>query len=230
MSRTIRSDIIASPRKAYEKGTWKPRFDINLDALDYYETPDDVKTTARIRKRDGFTVCFTYPKYGDIILLRDFIEKIFKEEDKKFASVENILKFRREMEEKIKQGENIAYTSLPNITDFDMKRYREHEVEKSMFAIQATKALHLSEFDGKDVSGLSLEERIELAKDPRLDYSTFNQVSKYFDDMKLGVKEEITVYNPIQEKVMKRNFTFQLVDILSAIRDCRPDGDAITFE
>jgi len=224
------TDAFRAQRRALETGEWKPRFDINLEKIDYYDTPDDVKTSARIVKRDGFAVRFSYPRYGDVVLLRDFIDRIYREEDKRFSSLNGVLKFRREQEDRITKGENVAYASLPTITDFDKKRVKEYETEKAIFTLNAVKALHLLEFDGKDVSKLSLEERIELAKDPRLDYSTFNEVSKFFETMKLGAKEEITVYNPIQERVMKRNFTFQLVDVLSAIRDTRPDGATISFE
>lgn len=223
------SDEYRGKKRALETGAWKPKFDIDLDKISYYETPDEVKTKAIIRKPDGFSCVFSFPRYGDVVVLREFIDNIFREDNKKFASLVEVLKYRKESEERIRNGENISYSSLPNIPEAERKRLKDYELEKSIFTLNAIKALHLVEFEGKDVTGLPLEQRIELAKSPRLDYTTFNQVSAAFEKMKLGAKEEITIYNPIQQKVMKRDFSFQVFDVLQAVRDGRPDGDVIEF-
>jgi hypothetical protein len=51
-----------------------------------------------------------------------------------------------------------------------------------------------------------------------------------FDKLKFGYKEEITVFDPIMQKVVNRNYTFQLSDLLQAISAPRDIEADISFE
>jgi hypothetical protein len=51
-----------------------------------------------------------------------------------------------------------------------------------------------------------------------------------FETLKFGYKEEITVFDPIMEKVVNRNYTFQLSDLLQAISDPGSVEADISFE
>jgi hypothetical protein len=212
---------------------WKPVFDIDISRLEYYEVPDDFKTRARInRKYDGkeFTAVFSLPKFGDFITLKYFIDSVYKEEDKKFARISEAYKFRKDAEEKLLKGENINMASIPTVPKIELDKFKEYEADKTLFALTASKALYLYEIDGKDVSNLPLKEKLTFAKDARLDYSTFKMVQDKFNELQFGLKEEITVRDPIMETVVKRKYTFQLIDLLKAIRDTRASETTLAFE
>jgi len=226
------SDEFRAQERAIKNKTWKPVFDIDISALDYYEIPDDIKLKARIDRKysnQNFSATFTLPKFGDFITLKYFIDSIYKEEDKKFARIGETYKFRKEAEEKLMNGEKINLASIPNVPKADLDKFKEYEVNKSLFAITASKALYLDEFDGENVSQWPLEKKLELAKDARLDYSTFKMVQDHFNELKFGLKEDITVRDPILGEVVTRKYTFQLIDLLTAIRDTGASETTLSF-
>jgi len=216
------SDEFRERERALKTKVWKPTFDIDISKLEFHELPDDFKVRAKINRDfagKNFSAVFTLPKFGDFITLKFFIDSIYKEEDRKFARIAEMIKFRREMEEKLQNGENVNLASIPQVPKTEYDKFKEFETEKSLFSITASKALYLAEFDGEDVSGWTLERKLQLAKDARLDYTTFKMVQDKFSELQFGYKEDITVRDPILEKVVTRKYTFQLIDLLTAIRD-----------
>lgn len=214
------SEEYRSRVRALQSGEWKPQFDLDISKLKYYDVPDDFKSHVRVtRKFNGkdFSVKFRLPRYGDFVTLKFFIDEVYRKEDSRWASVSEILKNRQDALDAMKNGENINWRSIPNVTEGDRKGFEAYQDEKTQFAMTATKALYITEFDGQDVSQLPLEEKIDLARDPRIDYTSFQQAQKLFDSLKYGYVEEITVYDPIMEKIVTRNYTFQLNDLLQAI-------------
>jgi hypothetical protein len=219
--------------RAIENKSWKPTFDIDISKdIHFWEIDPDIKTKAQIARKYGdksFTATFSLPKFGDFITLKYFIDHIYKEQDKRFASISETYKFRKSMEEKLQNGENIDIRRIPQVPKEELDKFKQYETEKSLFAVTASKALYLCEFDGHDVTNLPLEKKLELAKDPRLDYSTFKMVQDHFDKLQFGLKEEITVIDPILHKVVTQKYTFQLTDLLEAIRDSRTSETTISF-
>lgn len=206
--------------RALETGEWKPTFDLDISKLDYYEVPDDFKKNVRVsRKVAGkpFTIVFSLPLYGDFVTLKFFIDEIYAKEDRRWAQVAEIIKNREDAKERLRKGENISLRSVPDVPENERKEYMKYVDEKTTFAMTATKALYIKEFDGEDISHLPLEEKIRYARDARVDYTVFQQAQTLFDKMEYGYKEEITAYDPILEKNVSRNYTFQLSDLLQAI-------------
>jgi hypothetical protein len=234
------SDEYRSLMRSFDQKTWIPKFEVNLaTGIHFYEIDPDIKTSVRVSGRDGFTAKFGLPRYGDVIDLKYFIEAKFAEEDRRFASIANTLKMRRDAEDRLMRGENINLRGVPDVPKSEKEKYREYEIEKSVFAMTAIKAYHLMEInhvdpnDPKkvyDVSDLPLEKKIELAKSPFIDHSTFQQVQDMFSKLQFGLKEEITVRDPILDKIVQRKYSFQLIDLLQAIRDKRPSETVLTYE
>lgn len=210
----------------YRNKQWVPKTNIELDKVDYYDIPDDIKTRVHV-KRGDFDAVFSYPRYGDIIVLRDFIEKVYREDDKRFASINNILKFRKDAEERARRGEEIDLRRMPNITKDDELRLKEYEVDKAQFMVDAVKGLRLVELNGRDLSKAPLEERIELGKDARFDFSVYKKVNDHFEKMQIGAKEEIPVYNPVQGRIMPRRYSFRIFDFIQALKDADSDSTVI---
>jgi hypothetical protein len=234
------SDEYRSLMRAYDQKTWIPKFEVNLaTGIHFYEIDPNIRTSVRVNGRDGFTALFGLPRYGDVIDLKYFIEAKFAEQDKRFASIGNTLKMRKDAEDRLMRGENINLRGVPDVPKTEKEKYREYEVEKSVFAMTAIKAYHLMEInhvDEKDpkkvydVSSLPLEKKIELAKSPFIDHSTFQQVQDMFSKLEFGLKEEITVHDPIIDRVVQRKYSFQLIDLLQAIRDKRPSETVLSYE
>lgn len=224
--------------KALKDGEWKPKFDLDISRdISYYEIPDDFKHTVHIEreffnaetnKMEPFVCEFSLPKFGDFVIIKEFLDQKYDLEDRRHASIVNTINFQRDAEQRVRDGENIDLTKIHHASAKEQEMLDDYETTKSLMAITASKALYLSNFDGKDVSHLPIEKKIAMAQDPRLDYSTFTEVQRILDSLEFGYKEEITVHNPIQEKVTTRKYTFQLSDLLEAIRDTRPASVTIS--
>jgi hypothetical protein len=219
---------------------FKPKFEINLaTGVSWFDIDPNIRTNVRVTGRNNFTVKFGLPKYGDVITLKNFIEVKYKERDKQFNRIGEILKKRQDAEARILRGENINLNGIGDVPKAERDKYREYEVEKSIFALSVIKAYHLLEMNHidpanpdkvYDVSDLPLEKRMELAKSPEIDHSLFDQVQKMFSNLEFGIKEEITVNDPVMNKVVKRKYSFQLIDLLQAIRDQRPSEVVLSYE
>jgi hypothetical protein len=216
-------------KSQYANGQWKPKFDVNLDDVNYFELPDDFKKVAFVKKQSGFTCKYSYPKYGDLTTMRDVTNRIWATEDNKYRSIGEIIKFRRDSEDRIRRGEQINYRSIPNVTQADVDEYYDYERRKARFIVQAVRGLHLVEYKGKDVSKEPIEKRIEYAKDPEIDGVTFEQIQKHFDEIKVGIDPMIKVRSPIQQKVITRRFPFRVDTVLQSLRDSKPVGVTISF-
>ena len=221
---------------AIKRGDEKQFFDIDLKQVDYYEIPENVTGTVRVTQKDpetgkDFIVEYTYPRYGDAILLKKFIMNIpeIKEGERRFASITENVKFRQKMENAWKEGENVPLERIPRFTQQDMEAFYEFQKKKARFATRAVKALHLKSIDGVDISDLPLDKKLAYADDPRLDHATFEQVNKLYEDMKIGPIEDVKVVDPYTKKVTKIHYTFRLFTILQTIRDNKPDGTVIEF-
>lgn len=214
------------------QGREKPKTDINLATVETYDLdPSTFKTDIFITdKKSGFKVGFSFPKYGDVIVLRNFIQKEYRDRDKQFANIKEILKFREDAKKRVYEGEDIPLSRIPNVPEFERNKYKEYETEKALFTITAIKALHLISFEGQDVTNLSLRERMDIAQDPRLDYKISKLMDEFYKNMKIGLKEKVTMRNPIKGVVEQRDYSFRLVDILQAIKLYESDEYSIDFE
>jgi hypothetical protein len=212
-------------------GRWAPKVDVDLGAVETHDLPDDLKTTINLTsKATGFKVGFSFPRYGDVVVLRNFIIKEWREKDKQFATIKDSLRFRRDAEDRVRKGENISLYRIPMVPDAEKERYKEYESEKSAFGVLAIKALHLVNFDGQDVSKLTLKERMALAQDPRIDYKIMKAVNDFYEKMKVGIKEDVAMRNPLKEVAELRKYSFRFVDLLQAIKLYESDEYDIDFE
>jgi hypothetical protein len=213
------------------QGREKPKTDIDLSLVETYDLdPATFKTNMGITDKNGFKVGFSFPRYGDVIVLRNFIQKEYRDSDKQFASMKEVLKFREDAKKRVRDGEDIAFGRIPNIPEIEREKFKEYETSKAIFTVAAIKALHLITFDGKDVSNLPLKEKMELAKDPRLDYKISKIMDEYYKKMNIGLKEKVTMKNPLKGVVEQREYSFRLVDILQAIKLYESDEYIVDFE
>ncbi len=222
--------------EAVKRGEEKRFFDIDLKQVDFYPVPDTITKVARITQKDPetgepFVVEYTFPRYGDAMMLQKFLKEIpeFKEGEKKFASITENVKFRQKMEQRWADGENIPLERIPKFTPQDMEKFQEFQKKKAKFATRAVKALHLKSIDGLEIGDLPLDKKLEYADDPRLSHSTFEKVNKAYEQLKIGPIEDVKVVDPYTRKVTDIHYTFRLFTLIQALRDNELDGAVIEF-
>ena len=215
-----------------KQGREKPKTDINLATVETYDLDSTTfKTDIFLtEKTTGFKAGFSFPLYGDVVVLRNFLMQEFRQRDKEFASMKEVLKFREDAKKRVREGEDIAFNRIPNIPEAEREKFKQYETEKAIFTIVAIKALHLINFEGNDVSKLSLKERMELAQDPRLDYKMSKVMDEFYKKMHICLKEQVNMKNPLKGVVEARDYSFRLVDILQAVKLYEPDEYSIDFE
>lgn len=216
---------------AIERGEEKKQFDLNLNFVNFYELNDDFKSTIKVKKPNGFECEYTFPRYGDKILLKEFLMSLpfFKKGEKRFAAVRENLKFTQQKRQEWDEGKDIDLNRIPKYPEEEIKEFKEYETEKMQFATRAVKALHLKSIDGKDISALPLEERMKIAEDPRLDHATFEKISKMYEELKVGPNENIKVMDPYLGHEVTIKYPFRVPTLVQAIRDSDIDGTVIEF-
>lgn len=211
-------------------GEWKPKFDLDLRQVNLYTLPDNFKKEARVTKSNGFSCKYAMPQYGDVLFIKEYVEQVFKAEDKKFERLAKMIQFEEDAQERFRKGENINLASVPSVSNDDRKVFNEYQTNKSACILVALRAIHLVEYKGQDVSGLSLAEKFEMAKDPELDYGTFKKVTDAFAKVKIGLDPNVNILNPVTGGPTPYEYNFRLFTILEAIGNHDIDGVTIDFE
>ena len=224
--------VAEEKKNALLKGLWKPKTDINLaEDVSTFDIPDDFKPVARIQHREtGFSCSFGLPKYGDVLVLKQWLKDNFEEQEKAFAKTIQLLKIREAMLERFEAGEDIDLSRVPVIDEEQEAAYQRLEIKKTAALVDVIRGLHLKSFEGKDVSGLPLSERIRLVQDPRVDVNVAKKLDKYFGNLEFGIKPVVTMKNPITGDLCSRRFSFRLVEILQAIQVHSTDEYDLVFD
>lgn len=212
-------------------GKRKYQFDIDLDKVEYWPAPEKPVTGLRVKDPVSKLECkFTWPRFGDTVVLKKALDNEFKEKDKRYEQDYAIYKRRQEAERSAARGEIVDLSKVPMLPKSQMEEIRKYETEKTLFLITMTKGLHLAEIDGKDVSELPLAERAKLAADSRISYTLYQKVSEIFNDMKVGPKKNIKVTDPVTGKEVDYEYPFRVYDILATIGSHDDDGIAYKLE
>jgi len=206
--------------EALQNGTWKPKVLINLvNDLEVYELPENFSAIATIKnKKIDFSVSFRAPRYGDVIIVKKWLKETFEPQEKKFTQIKALIDMRDTIKQKYLSGELVSLQSMPEVPEDQEETYKQFQMEKTLALIDVIRALHLVTFNGVDVRDKSLTERITLIQDPRIDINITKKLDAYFDSLKIGIKPEVSVINPITGEPCIRRFSFRLVDILQAIQ------------
>lgn len=210
--------------RGVENGQIPLKYDIDLNSVGYYRVPDgEVKT--KIKYSNGnFNCIFQYPRFGDTALLQKAVQEKFRTQDRQFGPLYEIWKRKQEAEARYRRGENVAIDAIPYLDPDDTKAIREYELEKTTYIISQMKGLYLCEIMGEDLSDKPLSERVEIAKDPRIDYSTYQTVQDTFGKLKIGPYPKIQITNPVSNLQQEIDHPFRTLDLLAAIKNYRSDN------
>ncbi len=183
-----------------EKG-WEPKIDINLMNIEFLDMDKNcIKDVIRITKKDKFSVVFGIPKFGDYVVLKKIINDQFYKTDKKFEQLQKQIK------------------SNPESVEFDdVYKMEKYYLDKTLFITSLTKSYYLKEIDGNNVDDMNYKDKMNLAKDARLDGLIFKKYEKELMNLKYGINPEIEVMNPLTGKLCTRRFVFRPFNILQII-------------
>lgn len=216
--------------RGIETGKIQPKFDIDLNQVHYYKVDSNVKTAIKYKNPTfNFTCVFQYPRFGDAALVQKALEEEFREEDRRIGPLYETYKRYRDADARQKRGENIAMENIPYLNADDLAVVRDYELRRTQFIVTMMKGLYLKEIDGRNVENLKLSERIELAKDPRIDFSTYQTISEEFSKLRIGPVPKVTILNPISNIPQEIDYPFRPLDLLAAIKNYRSDNASIEF-
>ena len=214
-------------------GSWQPKAFVDLAKLDFYNVDESTlkKHVELTSRKTNFKVKFSYPKYGDAVVIKKYLSTSFKESTNE---IKDILK-RLEIRKKVFTDAETSHTEinarlLPFISKEELDLYTEYEMEKALFAVDLVRALHLESFDGKDLSKTSLSEKIPFIADPRISHTVTQTIEKEFKQMEFGINPELEVLNPITKVPCKRRFLFRILDLLQTFKTFESDEYDVGYE
>lgn len=234
MQKAMNEVDFANWTKGVDSGIRKYSYKIDLSTLSFYEVKDGDKAPTKITiKKPGFVAKFTYPKYGDAVVLKRAVDERFGERDKSFEKPYRIYKNYQEMKARFEGGDkSIDMDKVPYLPKTEEKKLKEYEKEKLNFTIYLTKGMHLLELNGEDMTNKSLIERAAaIDKCASFDHPTFENLSKKLaETIKVGVVHNVKVQNPITGAPMEVDYPFRELDLFAALKDISPDAGGITYE
>lgn len=217
--------------RGVENGRIPFTFELDLRQVQYYQLPEKPHTKIRFKNpRSGLNCVFSYPRFGDAALLQKAVDEKFRIKDKQFGPLYEIFKRKQDAEERLRKGENVAIDQIPYLDKEDEKAIKAYELEKSSYIIELMKGLYLRELDGVDVSDKSLSERVELAKDHRIDFSSYQTVAENFSKLEIGPIPKIRIVNPVTGILEEIDHPFRTLELLAYIKNYKSDDSVIEFE
>lgn len=210
-----------------KSGAYRPKTDLDLRKLDIVDLDPKIKDYVTFKsKTSEFSVkLLAYTKLNDSLLIKKAIDEKFGELDRVYAKLKSTIDLRSSL---ISQE---RYDNLPVIDPFELEAWQIHEAEKALYSLQIARAINLVEYNGRDISDLSIEEKVQLVeKDPLFDATLAKKIDEQAGKISFGVSPEVEVLNPITREVCKRNFTFRYVDILQAVQLSDVDAYDISYD
>jgi hypothetical protein len=113
-----------------------------------------------------------------------------------------------DIESRIRKGETIDISRLPIISNKEIISYNSYQEKKSDFINILIRSLLIRNYNGLDVSSSPLEEKIKITTKLDIDYITMKTIIDYFTDLKVGIKPEIKILNPITRKHIIKEYSF----------------------
>lgn len=213
--------------KAIKDGNWVPRVDVNISKdVSTYDVPDDYNPRITIiNKKTGFRVTFDYIKYGDQIVIRNWLDSYFADEEARFARIKKQIDINDDLSRQFLDDPS-ALDKYIELDKDEENEYREYIVKRAQTITDIANIVSIIEIDGRDVSGLSVGEKYEeLKDDARIDYNLISHLSKIQAKTPIGIKPEIEVVDPITREVVKRPFSFRIPVIIQALQLSGDDDD-----
>ena len=214
-----------------QKKLWVPRVDVSIkDAITIQNLDEEVKETITIKHKNKegkivFKAKFlSYPRYGDTLLLKKFMQDNYKDTgkyDKVRLQAEQYSLF-------VDQGKDVSI--LPEINLEEYLEWQNSELQKEVALAKATQALYLLEYNDEDLRDKRIEEKIKYIEMPEFDVVISEKLNNHYEKLNFGVLPQIKVKNPITGEVCVRRYVFRPSDIVSAIQSGESDEYDISYD
>lgn len=206
--------------KDIEEGKYVPKTSIVIsEAVDTYELVEDFTPRITItNKKTGFYVTFDFIKYGDQIVIKNWMDSFFRNEETRFESIKNKLEYNKGIANQLKDSPS-ALDNLIAIDEKEEAEYKDFVIKKVQVITDVSRIISIVDFNGQDVSKLSVGEKYDLlATDARIDYNLIAKLTKRQDKMPFGIKPDVSMKNPITGEVVKRPMSFRISAIIQAMQ------------
>ena len=191
---------------------WVPRTSITLlRDIDPYEVSDDYSPEITIKnKKTGFYVTFSYIKYGDRLLVKDWLDKVYRDEEKQFDALVETLKHNSSVTDPAKR--------LP-VDPAEKEAYSDFVAKKLGTLTEVSRLISVVNYNGQDVSKMDVDEKYKLlSQDARIDYGMIAKLAARQDKQPFGLKPFIHMINPLTNEPCVRRFSFRILSILQAMQ------------
>ena len=191
---------------------WVPRTSITLlRDIDPYEVSDDYSPEITIKnKKTGFYVTFSYIKYGDRLLVKDWLDKVYRDEEKQFDALVETLKHNSSVADPAKR--------LP-ADPAEKEAYSDFVAKKLGTLTEVSRLISVVNYNGQDVSKMNVDEKYKLlSQDARIDYGMIAKLAARQDKQPFGLKPFIHMINPLTNEPCVRRFSFRILSILQAMQ------------
>lgn len=199
---------------------WIPKtsFTISKDASTY-DLSDSFDTKITItNKKTNFFVTFDYIKYKDQIIIKKWLDTLYKEESYKYKLIEEQLRYNEELTFNIKENPSNV-EKLIRVDSTLEEEYKKYLTDRLETATEVIRLVSIVNYNGVDVSGLSLSEKYELmSNDARIDYGMISKLDKRQKKTRFGLKPEVTMLNPITNEICTRRFSFRIPSLIQAMQ------------
>ena len=199
---------------------WTPTTTINITKdVETYDLPDDANPNITItNKKTGFHITFGFIKYGDQIILKNWLDSFYRDQEMKFKAIKEKLDYNGRLLTQIEENASII-DKLISIDPDEQKAYDEYLTQRLQTLSELVKIISILDYNGIDVSNLSVSEKYEMiSTDARLDYGMISKLSKRQSKLQIGLKPEVSMRNPFTGEVVKRPFSFQVITLLQAMQ------------
>lgn len=194
------------------KRRWVPRTSITLlRDIDPYEVSDDYSPEITIKnKKTGFYVTFSYIKYGDRLLVKDWLDRVYRDEEKQFDALVETLKHNSSVTDPAKR--------LP-VDPAEKEAYSDFVAKKLGTLTEVSRLISVVNYNGQDVSKMDVDEKYKLlSQDARIDYGMIAKLAARQDKQPFGLKPFIHMINPLTNEPCVRRFSFRILSILQAMQ------------
>lgn len=211
--------------QAIKEGKWIPKTTLDIaKGLDAYTLPDDFSPDVTITsKKTGFHVTFGFIKYGDQLKIRKWMDSYFANEEMKFERIKKQIEYNQGINNQLTDNPT-AIDKLLYIDKAEEEAYREYSLRKAQAITDMAYVISILNFDGMDVSKMSMSEKYELlGNDARIDYNLITALGKKQKKLKFGLKPEVDMLNPITNEVEKKVLPFRRIPLI--IQSMQVSGD-----
>ena len=194
------------------KHRWVPRTSITLlRDIDPYEIPDDYSPEITIKnKKTGFYVTFSYVKYGDRLLVKNWLDKVYRDEEKQFDALVETLNHNSSVTDPARR--------LP-VDPAEKEAYSDFVAKKLGTLTEVSRLISVVNYNGQDVSKMGIDEKYKLlSQDARIDYGMIAKLAARQDKQPFGLKPFIHMVNPLTNESCVRRFSFRILSILQAMQ------------